>query len=105
MKPQERSILITCCFGHFITHFNMLVFPAVVLPLVGRLNLDMAHVIGLSFFMYLLYGFSSLPWGIAADRLGARPFMFLFFFGAGFRLDFSAQKNYNKEFIVRISTE
>ena len=90
MKPQERSILITCCFGHFITHFNMLVFPAVVLPLVGRLNLDMAHVIGLSFFMYLLYGFSSLPWGIAADRLGARPFMFLFFLGAGLSALFAA---------------
>jgi MFS family permease len=83
MKPQERSILITCCFGHFITHFNMLVFPAVVLPLVGRLNLDMAHVIGLSFLMYLLYGFSSLPWGVAADRFGAKPFMSLFFLGAG----------------------
>lgn len=83
MKPQERSILITCCFGHFVTHFNMLVFPAVVLPLVGRLNLDMAHVIGLSFLMYLLYGFSSLPWGVAADRFGAKPFMSLFFLGAG----------------------
>ena len=61
----------------------MLVFPAVVLPLVGRLNLDMAQVIGLSFWMYLLYGFTGLPWGMAADRVGARPLMFLFFLGAG----------------------
>ncbi len=90
MKPQERSILITCCFGHFITHFNMLVFPAVVLPLVGRLNLDMAHVIGLSFWMYLLYGFTSLPWGMAADRIGAKPLMFLFFLGAGLSALFAA---------------
>lgn len=90
MKPQERSILVTCCFAHFITHFNMLVFPAVVLPLVGRLNLDMAHVLGLSFWMYLLYGFTSLPWGIAADRLGAKPFMFLFFLGAGLSALFAA---------------
>ena len=90
MKPQERSILITCCFGHFITHFNMLVFPAVVLPLVGRLNLDMAQVIGLSFWMYLLYGFTGLPWGMAADRVGARPLMFLFFLGAGLSALFAA---------------
>jgi MFS family permease len=68
----------------------MLVFPAVVLPLVGRLNLDMAHVIGLSFLMYLLYGFSSLPWGVAADRLGAKPFMSLFFLGAGLSALFAA---------------
>jgi MFS family permease len=68
----------------------MLVFPAVVLPLVGRLNLDMAHVIGLSFWMYLLYGFTSLPWGMAADRMGAKPLMFLFFLGAGLSALFAA---------------
>lgn len=83
MKPQEQSILITSCFGHFITHFNMLVFPAVVLPLTGHLGLDMAQVLGLSFWMYLLYGITALPWGILADRFGARPFMLLFFLGAG----------------------
>ena len=83
MKPQEQSILITSCFGHFITHFNMLVFPAVVLPLTGHLGLDMAQVLGLSFWMYLLYGITALPWGILADRFGAKPFMLLFFLGAG----------------------
>ena len=83
MRPQEQSILINSCFGHFITHFNMLVFPAVVLPLTGRLGLDMAQVLGLSFWMYLLYGISALPWGILADRFGAKPFMRLFFLGAG----------------------
>jgi MFS family permease len=83
MKPQEQSILITSCFGHFITHFNMLVFPAVLLPLTGRLGLDMAQVLGLSFWMYLLYGVTALPWGILADRFGAKPFMLLFFLGAG----------------------
>jgi MFS family permease len=83
MKPQEQSILITSCFGHFITHFNMLVFPAVVMPLTGRLGLDMAQVLGLSFWMYLLYGITALPWGILADRSGAKPFMLLFFLGAG----------------------
>lgn len=83
MKPQEQSILITSCFGHFITHFNMLVFPAVVLPLTGRLGLDLAQVLGLSFWMYLLYGITALPWGILADRFGARRFMLLFFLGAG----------------------
>ncbi len=83
MNTQERSILITSCFGHFITHFNMLVFPAVVLPLTGRLNLDMAQVLSLSFWMYLLYGITALPWGVMADRFGARSLMSLFFFGAG----------------------
>ncbi len=83
MKPQERRILIVTSFGHFMTHCNMLIFSAVVLPLVSHLNLSMAQVIELSFWMYLLYGFTSLPWGLVADRLGARPLMLLFFLGAG----------------------
>lgn len=66
-----------------MTHFNMLVFPAVVLPLAGRLNLDMAQVLGLSFWMYLLFGLTALPWGLVADRFGAKALMFLFFLGAG----------------------
>jgi len=33
MTPNERNVLITTCFGHFLSHFNMLVFPAVMLPL------------------------------------------------------------------------
>jgi MFS family permease len=83
VKPQERRILIISSFGHFMTHFNMLVFPALVLPLTGRLNLDMAQVLGLSFWMYLLFGLTALPWGIVADRFGAKPLMLLFFLGAG----------------------
>jgi len=61
----------------------MLVFPAVVLPLAGRLNMDMAQVLGISFWMYLLFGLTALPWGMAADRWGAKPFMLLFYLGAG----------------------
>lgn len=80
---RERRILINTCFGHFMSHFNMLVFPALVLPLTVRLNLDMAAVLGLSFWMYLLFGFTALPWGLAADRWGAKPLMALFYSGAG----------------------
>jgi len=83
MNPQERRILIISCFGHFMSHFNMLVFPALLLPLTARLDLDMSQVLGLSFWMYLLFGLTALPWGMAADRWGAKPLMLLFFLGAG----------------------
>jgi len=73
-----------------MSHFNMLVFPAVVLPLAGRLNMDMAQVLGMSFWMYLLFGLTALPWGMAADRWGAKPFMLLFYFGAGISGFFAA---------------
>ena len=79
---RERRILINTCFGHFMSHFNMLVFPAIVLPLAARVNLDMATVLGFSFWMYLLFGFTALPWGLAADRWGAGALMVLFYAGA-----------------------
>jgi len=80
---HEYRILIVTCFGHFMSHFNMLVFPALLLPLVGRMDTDMATVLGISFWMYLMFGLTALPWGLAADRLGAWPFMLLFFLGSG----------------------
>lgn len=83
LDPAERKILASTCFGHFMTHFNMLVFPAVLLPLTNTLSLDMATVLGFSFWMYLLYGLLALPWGLAADRWGPLPFFILFYLGAG----------------------
>ncbi|MDM8523170.1 MFS transporter [Desulfococcaceae bacterium HSG8] len=83
MEDKDRRILTVTCFGHFMSHFNMLVFPAVLLPLSGRLNMEMADVLGISFWMYLLFGLTALPWGLAADRWGAPPLLLIFFIGAG----------------------
>jgi len=83
LNHQERGILAVTCFGHFLSHFNMLVFPALVLPLSKLLNLTMAQTLALSFWQYLLFGITALPWGLASDRFGARPMLMLFFLGAG----------------------
>ncbi len=83
MSPRERSILIVTCYGHFMSHFNMLVFPAVLLPLASKFTLSMTDTLALSFWMYLLFGISALPWGMAADRFGAKPLLVTFHIGAG----------------------
>lgn len=83
MNPRERSILISTCFGHFMCHFNMFFFPALVLPIAGRLNMDIANVLGMSFWMYFLFGMTALPWGMAADRLDPKFLLILFYFGSG----------------------
>jgi MFS family permease len=83
MIAQERRTLIIVCFGHFMSHFNMLAFPALVLPLSGRMGLDVAQILDLSFWMYLLFGITALPWGMAADRIGGSPLLRLYFLGAG----------------------
>ena len=64
MTSNERNVLVTTCFGHFLSHFNMLVFPAVVVPLTLRLDMSLAQVLGLSFWMYLFFGLSALPWSL-----------------------------------------
>ena len=82
MDSRERRILLVTCFGHFMSHFNMLAFPALLLPLAEHLGMDMAEALGLSFWMYLLFGVTALPWGLAADRWGAKPFLLIFYLGA-----------------------
>jgi MFS family permease len=83
LSSHDRRVLLNTCYGHFMSHFNMLVFPALVLPLSARLGIEMAQVLALSFWMYLLFGLTALFWGIIADRFGARRLLFIFFVGAG----------------------
>ena len=65
-----------------MSHFNMLVFPAVVIPLTGLLKMDIAGVLAISFWMYFLFGITALPWGMVADRWKAQPLMLLFYIGS-----------------------
>ncbi|KPJ75546.1 MAG: hypothetical protein AMJ54_14685 [Deltaproteobacteria bacterium SG8_13] len=83
LQPYERRILINTCYGHFLSHLNMLVFPAVVLPLTDIFGMEMAGVLAMSFWMYLFFGLTALPWGLAADRWGAGPLLGIFYVGAG----------------------
>ena len=83
MNSRESRILIATCYGHFMSHFNMLVFPAVVLPLAGRLKMDMAYILDLSFWMYCLFGVTALPWGMIADRWGSKSLFLIYYLGAG----------------------
>ena len=82
MRSSDRRILVVTCFGHFLSHVNMLVFPALVLPLAARLELSMAAVLAISFWMYLLFGVTALPWGMLTDRWGAPCLLFLYHTGA-----------------------
>ncbi|MDQ1238024.1 MAG: hypothetical protein QG577_208, partial [Thermodesulfobacteriota bacterium] len=83
MNSGEKRILVVTSFGHFMSHYNMLVFPAIVLPLTSVLNMDMAAVLGLSFWQYLLFGVMALPWGIVGDRIGGKSLIALMFLGSG----------------------
>ena len=70
MDPQERRILFFSSATHFFTHFYVLVFPALVMPMSRDLVLPIATVLNISFWMYLLYGVLALGWGWISDHLG-----------------------------------
>ena len=83
MESSEKRIMIVTNFGHMMSHYNMFVFPNLVLPLTAILKLDLAHTLALSFWQYLLFGVTALPWGLAGDRVDGRKLMMLMFLGAG----------------------
>ncbi|MBN2050247.1 MAG: MFS transporter [Spirochaetales bacterium] len=75
MNTQEKRILIFASLAHFFTHFYILVFPALVMPMSRSLNLPLSEVLGYSFWMALLFGLLAVPWGIAGDKWNAKYVM------------------------------
>src|SRR5665648_841500 len=81
---NERKIILFTCVAHFFTHFYEMIFPALAIPLMLSLKMDLADVLKLSFLMYLLYGLTALPWGMVADRFNNRSTLIIFFAGTSF---------------------
>jgi len=69
---RERAILLVTSTAHFLTHFAMLVFPSLALAIRGDWAMPLSDVLGLGFWMYLLYGLGALPFGLLTDATG-RP--------------------------------
>jgi len=86
LDANQKRILVFTSAAHFLTHFFVLVFPALVMPISRDLALEPARVIPLSFPMYLCYGILAIPWGYLSDRFGPRWMMGagMLIAGAGF---------------------
>lgn len=75
MNKNEKTILTLSSASHFFTHFAMLSFPAMVMPLSRDLGLPISEVVGLSFWMYFLYGVLAMGWGWISDKWGHKSAM------------------------------
>ena len=75
MTAEERKILFFACSAHFFTHFYILVFPTLVMPLTRQLELPLAEVVNIGFWMYMLYGLLALVWGWISDHWGHKYVM------------------------------
>jgi len=75
MDSNEKKILILTSAAHYLTHFFVLVFPVLVMPISRDLSMEPAAVLKISFPMYLCYGLLAIPWGYLSDRIDARSMM------------------------------
>ena len=90
---NKTKIMFFTCVGHFFCHFYELIFPALAVPLMISLKMNLPDVLKLSFFMYLLYGLGALPWGIISDHYGNRMSLIIFFIGTGMGAIMTALSN------------
>jgi MFS family permease len=75
MDSNEKRILVFTSAAHYLTHFFVLVFPTLVMPISRDLSLEPAAVITIAFPMYLSYGALAIPWGYLSDRIDPRWMM------------------------------
>lgn len=69
---NECMLLALAGVGHFSTHLLELMFPTAAIAIAADSGMPLAHVTGLSFAGYLLFGLGALPAGIITDHLGCR---------------------------------
>jgi MFS family permease len=72
MNSFEKRILRFANAGHFFTHFYVLMFPVIIMPVCRDLGISVAAAVRISFPMFLLYGMLSFPWGWLSDSWGPK---------------------------------
>ena len=97
---NETKILVFTSLAHFLFHYYAMLFPALAIPLMLSLKLDLADVFKLGFFMYLLMGIGSLPAGYLSDRFGKKNSIIVFFLGSSISLILAALTHNRAAFIL-----
>ena len=83
MISNEKKIIIITSYCHFLSHFYMLIFPSLVIPLTKYFEMPIPEVLSLGFLMYLLFGLGALPMGIVTDLWNGRRMLTLYLVGLG----------------------
>lgn len=80
---NEKKIILFTSVSHFLFHFYEIAFPALAIPLVLSLNMELKDVLQLGFPMYLMFGLLALPWGLFSDHFSNRLGLAICFIGGG----------------------
>jgi MFS family permease len=82
-NANEKRVLGVTSAAHFLAHLYELAFPAIALFMMQERGWDLAHVLRLSFLMYLLFGLGALPMGLLTDHWRARGMLVVCMAGGG----------------------
>ena len=83
MNANERKIIVLSCYGHFLSHFYMLIFPSLVIPLTKYFHMSVPEALSLGFLMYLLFGVGALPMGMLTDLWSGTRMLAIYLLGLG----------------------
>lgn len=103
MTFNEKKIIIITSYCHFLSHFFMLIFPSLVIPLTHYFKMPLSEVLSLGFFMYLFFGLGALPMGMLSDLWGSRKMLLIYLIGIGISSIFAGIAKEPKHLMVELT--
>lgn len=76
---DETALVLTTSLGHFLCHLGELIFPSVMVAMMGEFALQRNQTTALALFGYVLMGVGAMPFGIWADAWNPRKILFLYY--------------------------
>jgi len=83
LNSDERKTLAFASTAHALVHSFMLIFPAVLIPIMKEFELTGTEVGFLGTFSYLMFGIGALPAGWLTDHFGSRGLIVICLVGSG----------------------
>ncbi len=103
MTSNEKKIIIFTSYCHFLSHFFMLIFPSLVIPLTHYFKMPLADALSLGFFMYLFFGLGALPMGMLSDLWGSRKMLLIYLIGIGISSIFAGMAKESNHLMISLT--
>lgn len=83
LNSDERKTMAFASTAHALVHSFMLIFPAVLIPIMNEFDLTSTEGGFLVTFSYLMFGLGALPAGWLTDHFGSRGLIVICMIGSG----------------------
>lgn len=83
LNSDERKTIAFASTAHALVHSFMLIFPAVMLPVMKEFDLTSTDAGFLVTFSYLMFGLGAIPAGWLTDHFGSRGLIVICLIGSG----------------------